>query len=146
MEATRHKRLGLRASVAAVMIGLASLTTGMTAQAAVTSDLTASEATASEVAVGWVEEGATKTFSVDVPQNGHWKLRFGVSYPETAARVTSSVDGLALEDVVVAPSPGTFYTHGDSQCVSLNRGTHSVTVTAVELPSNLPLEVTLVSA
>ncbi|MFI6099704.1 hypothetical protein ACIA8G_29455 [Lentzea sp. NPDC051213] len=142
MELTRRTRLSLQASVAAVMIGLGSLTTGMAAQAAAAPSVTV----ASEVAVGWVNEGATETFSVAVPQTGRWKLEFGVSYPETTAKIKSSVDGRGLTDVSVAPQPGTFYTHGYSQCVSLTKGRHSVTVTAAELPSNLPLQVTLVDA
>jgi hypothetical protein len=144
MESMRRKRLGLRGSVAAVMIGFASLTTGMAAQAVAAP--AASTAAATEVFVGWVDKGATKTFSVDVPQSGRWKLKFGVSYPDTDAKIKSSVDGRALRDVVVAASPGTFYTHAYSQSVSLNKGKRSITVTAAVLPSNTPLEVTLVSA
>jgi hypothetical protein len=142
----RRPRVALRLAAAAAIIALPLSVAVVAGQASANTTPASTVELNQSVAVGFVGAGATKTFTVDVPTSGHWKLDFGVSYPSTAGRIRSAVDGHALPEVVSRVDKGSFMTNAYTPCFALTKGKHNITVTAAQLPGTTPLMVTLVDA
>jgi hypothetical protein len=93
-----------------------------------------------------LDQGETNRVTVNVPAAGKYVVSYFVSYPDTAGRLRTVVDGKKLPDTVSPADPGTFGVVADSKPFTLRAGTHTFRMTGVKVPSSIGVNVYLIAA